>query len=82
VPVADLVKCPDTDLYWSTMREHPTLGSEEIEQLANVGVMFRSLAATHWEAQSLECPWLDWPMSNLRHFDTRLADSIQALGLS
>ena len=83
VPAADLVKCPDTALYWSTVQEHwPNLRREDIERMVDIGIMFQSLAALHWEALTLEYPWVELPMSKLRHLNNRLADSIQALGVS
>jgi aminoglycoside phosphotransferase (APT) family kinase protein len=82
VPAADLVKCPDTALYWSTVREHwPTLNCEDIGRMVNVGAVFRSLAAIYWQALSLKSPHVEWSVDNLRHLDSRLADSIQTLGL-
>ena len=85
LPAADMAKCPDAALYWSTVRQHwPALNWEDIERMTHVGAMFRLLASIYWEAVSLEFPSVEWSMNNLinlRNFDSRLANSIQTLGL-
>jgi hypothetical protein len=91
VPAADLVQSarlgrarfaanPDVATYWSVVREHwPSLDLQTIQQLANCGKMFRSLAAIDWRAQDLACE-VKWAMSDMRIYQVELIDAIQTAG--
>jgi hypothetical protein len=80
VPSADLTRV-DIAAYWSVVREWwPNLVMQSIERLANVGQVFRSLAAIDWESVSLAFDtdeWLREPMACMRVYQARLSDAIQ-----
>ena len=69
---------PDVATYWSVVREHwPSLDLRTIQQLANCGKMFRSLAAINWEAYSLSYEWVERAMGHMRIYQAELADAIR-----
>jgi hypothetical protein len=79
VPAPDLVGV-DLGAYWTVVREcWPTLDFPALQRLANLGTLFRRLAALKWESTSLKSDWLDWSMASMRVCHVRLADVIQAL---
>jgi len=78
VPAADLVKCPDTVLYGSLVREHwPTVRHEEVQRMANAGTIFRSIAAIHWETPHLDYEWVEWPVRRMRGYRTKLTNALR-----
>lgn len=71
---------PDVATYWSVVREHwPSLDLQTIQQLANCGKMFRSLAAIDWRAQDLAYE-VKWALSDMRNYQVELIDAIQTAG--
>jgi aminoglycoside phosphotransferase (APT) family kinase protein len=79
VPAPDLVGV-DLGAYWTVVREcWPTLDLQAIQRLANLGTLFRRLAAMNWESASLKSDWLDRPMASMRVCHARLSDAIQAM---
>jgi len=70
---------PDVATYYSVVREHwPSLDLQTIQQLANCGKMFRSLAAIDWEARGLSYERVEWVVRDMRIYQAELADAIQA----
>jgi hypothetical protein len=64
IPAADLAQLEQTDLaiYWSVVRRSwPYLGVQDIQQMANLGGIFRGLAAISWERWQFEHSWENWP---------------------
>src|SRR5215208_106834 len=64
IPAADLAQLEQTDLsiYWSVVRwSWPYLGVQDIQQMANLGGIFRGLAAISWERWQFEHGWANWP---------------------
>ena len=91
VPAADLAPCrgllsaPQVDIaiYWSTVRDcWPGLHIETVQRLANVGRIFRRLAAISWESLS---PAFDThevifrSMERMRNYQAELSESIPAV---
>jgi hypothetical protein len=82
VPVADLVKCPDLSLYQTVVGVHwPALAVKDLQRLARVGIVFRSLAGLQWESLYLQYEWAGHHVSNLLAFETRLNNALRALEL-
>jgi len=82
VPAADLLKCPDLALYWSEARKQwPVLKFSDLQQAADVGVVFRALIAVYWKSLALSYEWVEWPVDKLRIYRAKLAESIQSLGI-
>ena len=74
---------PDTELldYWSVVREAwPHLDLVTITQLAELGAIFRSLAAISWESESIRRGW--WPIKELHGYEGDLAIAIGQLDLA
>jgi hypothetical protein len=73
---------PDTELldYWSVVREAwPHLDLATTRKLAELGAVFRSLAAISWESESIRRGW--WPIKELHVYEVDLAVAIEQLGL-
>ncbi len=89
VPAADLapmrglppVHQVDIVAYWLTVRESwPLLDLPAIEQLANVGRIFRQLAAISWASASLgfeTFEFLWWAVESMRIYHEELSDAIR-----
>jgi Phosphotransferase enzyme family len=63
IPSADLAYLEQADLaiYWSVVRPSwPYLDVQDIEQMANLGRIFRGLAAISWERWHFEYCWENW----------------------
>jgi hypothetical protein len=64
IPAADLTYLEQADLaiYWSIVRRSwPYLDVQDIQQMANLGGIFRGLAAISWERWHFEYSWENWP---------------------
>jgi hypothetical protein len=64
IPAADLAQLEQTDIaiYWSVVRRSwPYLGVQDIQQMANLGGIFRGHAAISWERWQFEHSWENWP---------------------
>jgi len=64
IPAADLEKFEQADLaiYWSVVRRSwPYLDVQDIQQMANLGRIFRGLATINWECWPFEYTWQGWP---------------------
>jgi hypothetical protein len=73
---------PDYELvdYWSVIREAwSDLSLNAITELAEVGAVFRSLAAISWESESIGRGY--WPIRELRGYHTDLGIAFEQLGL-
>jgi hypothetical protein len=73
---------PETELldYWSVVRETwPHVDLSTTRKLAEVGAIFRSLAAISWESESIRRGW--WPIKELHGYDVDLAVAIEQLDL-
>jgi hypothetical protein len=86
VPAADLAPARrrhsahlvDITAYWSIVREcWPSLDLSAVQQLANVGIVFRRLAAINWASLSLAYEWPSKPISYMRSYQVNLSDAIQ-----
>jgi hypothetical protein len=63
IPAADLAQLGQSDLaiYWSVVRRYwPYLDIRDIRQMANLGGVFRGLAAISWERWQFEHNWENW----------------------
>ena len=84
-PAADL-PCADSAAYWSVVRERwPSLDLPAVERLANVGRIFRWLAAIDWASRNLRFDTdelLRWPLANMRIYQTELSEAMQDAGLA
>jgi hypothetical protein len=79
VPAED-ISSVHISTYWSTVQDHwPKLGIQDLERLANVGRIFRSLVFLDWLAPSLRFEAVEHPMNDLRRCETWLADLIPTL---
>jgi hypothetical protein len=64
IPAADLEEFEQADLaiYWSVVRRSwPYLDVQDIQQMANLGRIFRGLATISWECWNFEDIWESWP---------------------
>jgi hypothetical protein len=64
IPSADLAYLEQADLaiYWSVVRRSwQYLDVQDIRQMANLGRIFRGLAAISWERWHFEYSWENWP---------------------
>jgi len=86
VPAADLapacgllpVHQVDMTAYWFIVREYwPSLDMQAVQRLANVGRIFRQLAAISWESRSLAYEWLEKPIASMRVYQAEMANAIQ-----
>jgi hypothetical protein len=71
----------DTTLvdYWSVVRESwPHLDLTAIKKLADLGALFRSLAAINWESESLQ--YGGWPVEDLNSYRVDLTVALENLG--
>jgi hypothetical protein len=92
VPAADLVQCagrslsPDLGTYRSVVRlTWPELDAQALDRLANFGKIFRSLAALHWESQTIihainhrKREWVKNPMYRVIVYQGWLAKALRA----
>ena len=94
-PSADLayLELDDLAIYWSVVRRSwQYLDVHEIQQMANLGRIFRGLAAISWERWHFEYSWENWPpqyallkdetmkraVMSLRVCAVRIADAMRA----
>ena len=64
IPAADLQNLEQADLavYWSVVRRSwPYVGIQDIQQMANLGRVFRALANINWRSWAFEYNWDGWP---------------------
>jgi aminoglycoside phosphotransferase (APT) family kinase protein len=84
-PAADLARV-DLAAYWAVVRDcWPSLDLPAFERLANVGGLFRWLAAMHWDSPSLASKRPEvvrYAMANMRVYQAELAEAIQQAGLA
>jgi hypothetical protein len=81
VPAADVGSPakPDLAAYEAAVREHwPGVDTRAVQRLANLGRMFRYLAAVEWAARGLPYPCPEESRTKLRLYASRLADVIAA----
>ena len=65
--------------YWSIVREvWPGLDLSAIKELAELGAVFRSLAAISWESESIGRGW--WPIKEFHGYQVDLAVALEHLG--
>jgi hypothetical protein len=66
--------------YWSIVREAwPGLDLSAMKELAELGAVFRSLAAISWESESIGHGW--WPIKEFHGYQVDLAVALEHLGL-
>jgi len=83
VPAVDLLKCPDLRLYCSELKEHwQFVRASDLERLAEVGAVFRTLIAIYWKSLALKYPWVEWPVGKLRLYLRALRQSMDAVGIA
>jgi hypothetical protein len=73
---------PDSELveYWQSVRRSWwDLDLPAIKDLAELGAVFRSLAAISWESECIGQGW--WPIEELRGYQADLAVALRHLGL-
>ena len=71
---------PELVSYWSVARQTwSNLDLVAVEQLAELGAVFRSLAAISWESESIGRGW--WPIKELRGYHVDLAVALDHLRL-
>ena len=51
-------------------------GIAAVEKLATLGLVFRYIAAIHWELVQLEFPWVDKPIANLSSYLAGIQDAM------
>jgi len=95
IPSADLAYLEQADLaiYWSVVRRSwQYLDVQDIQQMANLGGIFRGLAAISWERWHFEYSWENWPpqysvlkyetikraVMSLKVCEVRIADAMRA----
>jgi len=70
---------PELVAYWSIIREAWSgLDLSAIKELAELGAVFRSLAAISWESESIGRGW--WPVKELHGYQVDLAVALEHLG--
>jgi hypothetical protein len=86
VPAADLapsrgvVAQVNLPVYWSIVREHwPGLDVRALERLANVGTIFRRLAAVHWACWAA-ARWPAKVIDSMRVSQAEMAHAVRAAG--
>lgn len=78
-PAADLAGI-NLYAYWkAASQKWPFLNLEQLERIAAVGRLFRYLAATRWESQSLPYEYLEKHLAKLRLFDERMREVLCSL---
>ena len=83
VPAVDLLKCPDLRLYRSELKEQwRFVTTSDLERLAEVGAVFRTLIAIYWKSLALKYHWVEWPVSKLRLYLRALRQSMDAVGIA
>jgi hypothetical protein len=81
-PATDIFRCPDFALYGSEVQKSwPQLTRGVIEELANVGRVFRAVISIYWESLALGDQWAEWAVVKLRFYHSALAEAIQSLGI-
>ena len=80
VPAADLaLDSLNPAYYWSIVKQFwPHLDLQEILLLANIGRIFRLLAAIGWASWSLEQEWANKSMKTLKLYHSWMSAAIQA----
>ena len=79
-PAADLLRV-DMDAYWSLAAGRwPPMTTADRQRLADIGMLFRLIAAVSWEVRTLRSDWVRRAMRNLMLYDTRLAAASASLG--
>jgi hypothetical protein len=80
VPAAD-VALVDAPAYWEVVREAwGHLGLRGVERLAELGRLFRLLAAVRWASLSLAREWVGNPMGQMRYYLTHLSAALRSAG--
>jgi aminoglycoside phosphotransferase (APT) family kinase protein len=84
VPAADLTRI-DTTVYWSVAREwREGLTLDMVNRLAQIGQVFRTIAAIDWECTSLRFETRNLiirSLASLRVLTPRLGDAVQLTGV-
>jgi thiamine kinase-like enzyme len=72
---------PDLAAYCSVAQEsRPRLDIQDVEQLAIIGKIFRSLICINLEAPSFAMDWVENAARDMRIYQAAMADAIQAAG--
>ena len=84
VPAADLTRI-DVATYWSAAREwRVDLSLDAVQRLANIGQVFRTIAAIDWEASSLRFEtrrMISRPLASIAVLTPRLTDAVRMTGV-
>jgi hypothetical protein len=85
IPAIDLMQflcksvSPDLTTYWSVVhRSWPHLGLEDIRRMADVGRIFRLLAATDWDSRDLGTAAVERSKYHLGVYQTWFAEALRA----
>lgn len=81
IPAADLMKCPDLELYLTQLSKTWPLDREQMGRLAELGKLFRALISVYWASLKLHFPWVHGAVVKLRFPQAALAQAIQVLAL-
>jgi thiamine kinase-like enzyme len=82
IPVVDILKCPDHELYFAEVsKAWPSLKREHVQRLAEVGKLFRAIITVSWNSVKLRFPWIEWAMLKLRIPQAALTQAIEVLGI-
>ena len=57
----------------------PDLDLPAAQRLARLGLLFRSLAAVHWDSTWLAYPWVEQAMARMEKYASRLAGSLRTV---
>ena len=94
IPVADLAQSgmesgipwnywanPDLAVYYSVVRESwPHLNTQDLEPLAIIGKIFRSLVCINLEAPGFAMEWVENSVRDMKIYQAAMADALQAAG--
>jgi len=79
LPSTGFLSNPDLDAY-RVAAGWRDLTCESIQRLGVYGVIFRCLAALHWESRSLVYPSVEWPVKNMAQYEAELMEAARAAG--
>lgn len=81
VPAVDIALCPDSEVYWSLVRNTwPQLTVEHIRRVDFAGRIFRTLASINWESWGLVFEWADQYMRAMRSYESTLVNLLRVAG--
>jgi hypothetical protein len=77
VPAGDIEEL-EVSTYWSVVRnDWSNVNLQDIQQLSDIGKVFRCLASISWDSGRLQYQWVQRAMWRMRSYEPRLSDLIQ-----